>query len=46
MDCLDNIEKENKIDIPKYLYIGDYKYSFKANLVNERYSYHCFHRTC
>ena len=46
MEISDNNEKENNIDISKYLNIGDYKYSFKTKLVNDRYSYCCYHKSC
>ena len=46
MDIPDSNKNNKSPDIPKYLNIGDYKYSFKEYLVNDRYSYRCFHRAC
>ena len=36
----------NKFDIPKYIIIKEYKYSFKNELKNGNYSYRCYHRNC
>ena len=44
----ENIENTdyNKKDIPKYIIIKEYKYSFKNELKNGNYSYRCYHRNC
>ena len=41
-----NDSKQDDINIPNYLLIGEYKYSFKKNLTNNKFSYRCFHRNC
>ena len=44
-----NMEEQkefNNKDIPKFLTINNFKYSFKCLLTNSQYSYRCYHRAC
>lgn len=43
---MEPIEISQKINIPNYLTINNFMYSFKRVLANEKYSYRCYHRNC
>lgn len=43
---METIEVHQNLKIPNYIIIGKYKYTFKRKLVDEKYSYRCYHRSC
>ena len=43
---METIEVHQNLKIPNYIIIGKYKYTFKRKLVDEKYSYQCYHRSC
>ena len=45
-DKSDKITSYESSEVPRQIKIGQYKYAYKKNLKNDKYSYRCIHRKC